>query len=209
MGRKSPISRTADIREFLSHVRSTPFTKPNGEIAKVKEATVHAYWKAVRSFFKWSSSDLGTSRPDQAIPMPKVPQPEVLPFTQNEIKAILKACEYTQEAKTDRRRGFAMKRPTRVRDRALILVLLDTGIRVGECARLKIRDVGLSSGEIAILPFGSGLKSKARHVYMGKACKSAVWKYIVSRADAREVDSLICNRARRSNEPLRNQEYPG
>jgi site-specific recombinase XerD len=40
---------TADIREFLSHVRSTPFTKPNGEIAKVKEATVHAYWKAVRS----------------------------------------------------------------------------------------------------------------------------------------------------------------
>jgi hypothetical protein len=54
--------------------------------------------------------------------MTKVPQAEVLPFNESEIKAQLKACESTPES----RQAFSMKRPIYSRDRAITLLLLDT-----------------------------------------------------------------------------------
>lgn len=183
--------KTSDLRAFFVSLRSTPYIRPKGGTTPLSEATIHAAWKAIRSFFKWADNELKTGRPDLAIPMPKVPQPEVLPFSENEIKALLKACEYSREAATQSRQAFSMKRPTRYRDRALVLLLLDTGIRAGECSRLVIGDIDIPQGEVTIRPLGSGAKSKSRHVFMGKGCKSAVWKYLTTREDPHPDEPLF------------------
>lgn len=61
---------------------------------------------------------------------------------------------------------------------AMLLILLDTGIRLGELRRLKLGDVNLENGEIYIRPIRDGRKSKARTVFLGSRSKQAVWKYI-------------------------------
>lgn len=63
------------------------------------------------------------------------------------------------------------------RDRAIILVLLDTGIWVSELCGISVKDIDLESGRILV----NGKGNKYRFVYLGKISKQAVWSYLVER----------------------------
>ncbi len=65
------------------------------------------------------------------------------PFSRKEIEALLDVCQYTRRTHTEDRRSFRMRRPKAKRDTALILFLLDTGVRIGELCRLKYGHVNL------------------------------------------------------------------
>lgn len=144
-------------------------------------SSIENIWKAVRSFYNWASVELGIERPDNNLPRPRYTSPQIQPFTAEEIQALLKACERTTPADTERRSKFTMRRPTAKRDKALILLLLDTGLRVSEAARLTIQDVNMTTGEINIKPWGSGRKTKGRTVFIGKTTRSALWRYLTTR----------------------------
>ena len=61
------------------------------------------------------------------------------------------------------------------------LTLLDTGLRVSELTRLTISDLNLEAEQITVTPYGSGLKSKPRTVFIGKLSKSTLWRYLTGR----------------------------
>lgn len=82
----------------------------------------------------------------QSIPAPKFTEPPVEPFSKEDIEALIKACEYCEEAQTKGRRKFTMRRPTAKRDKVLIMVLLDTGLRASELCSLRICDVDEKTG---------------------------------------------------------------
>jgi integrase/recombinase XerD len=111
------------------------------------------------------------------LPRPKYESPEIVPFAQDEVKRLIAAAEYTPVVKQSGR-TYKIKRPNADRDKAIILILLDTGIRLGELHRLKLGDVNLESGEIYIRPHRDGRKSRARTVQIGARTKQAIWKYI-------------------------------
>jgi integrase/recombinase XerD len=98
----------------------------------------------------------------------------------SEIKALLKACKYRKPAITKKRASFTMRRPTAARDEAIILLLLDTGVRAAEFCALSIEDLDLMSGKLQIK---HGVKGGAkggggRSVYLGKVSKKALWRYL-------------------------------
>lgn len=144
---------TEHITTFFAHLRQIGNS----------ETTVHTYWRTIRSFYNWASNELNIERPDN-IPAPRHALPAITPFTLDEIKALLK------HAKS--------KRQT-----ALILVLLDTGLRVSESARLTIADCNLESGAVQVRAWHNGRKSRPRTVRLGNLARRAVWAYIATRTD--------------------------
>jgi integrase len=86
----------------------------------------------MRLFNKWAERDLGIGRPDLSIKMPDWESKDIVPYTEEEIKTLLEASEYAQ-VPMGKRHAYQFRRKTALRDRAIILTLLDTGIRVGEC----------------------------------------------------------------------------
>lgn len=165
--------------------------RTNGDTSPLSESAQSNHYKCLRAFFTWCEHNLELKRPDKWMPKVKYELPEVQPLTEEEIKAIFYAAEWTKEATTVGRRSFRMKRPEALRDKALLLVLLDTGIRVGELTRLRIVDVNLNNGEVHIRPYGSSRKSKPRTVYLGKTARKTMWLYINKLEDPRPEDNLF------------------
>lgn len=141
----------SDILNFFEYLRQNHRS----------ESTIQAYWKIIRSYFNWASDEFHFQRPDN-IPMPQPAPSPVYPFSVEEIQKLTKAC----------------KTP---RDKAIILLLLDTGLRVSEAARLTIKDVDLETGTIHVRPWRTGKKSRPRIVKLGNSTRRALWTYIASR----------------------------
>lgn len=80
-----------------------------------------------------------------------------------------------------------------VRNRAIILLLLDTGIRLNEIANIKLSDIDFDKETIRI--FGKG--SKERIVCIGKHTQKALLKYLLMRHD-----NLPCLWLNESRKPL-------
>ena len=122
--------------------------------------------------------------------MPKVSYPEIVAFTQAEVQALLKACEQSRGVELNGR-TYKMRRPTKLRDQLLVMVLLDTGVRVTECANLRIKDVNLENGEVFIRPVNSSSKNKPRTLRIGAATRKLMWSYVSSREQVFHEDPLF------------------
>ncbi|MCL6534213.1 MAG: tyrosine-type recombinase/integrase [Armatimonadetes bacterium] len=95
--------------------------------AGVAPHTVRNAYRLPRLFWRWCLREgLTTNDPFQKVEKPKVP-PKVKPaLTPDEVEQILQACEG--------------KEWIRLRDKALILLLLDTGLRIHEAHALTVED---------------------------------------------------------------------
>ena len=105
----------------------------------------------------------------RAITPPSVQAPVVEPFTKEEIAALLTACDRNRTWKT--RQLLASERPTADRDRAIILLLLDTGLRASELCNIQVGDINLTNNGIKVL----GKGQKERLVVFGKRIAKELW----------------------------------
>jgi integrase/recombinase XerD len=78
---------------------------------------------------------------------------------------------------------------TGFRDYTIMMILLETGLRISECIALEMDDINLKEQEIRV-KLGKG--RKARRVPIQKTCIQVLKKYIVERGDA-ETNSLFVN----------------
>jgi integrase/recombinase XerD len=151
------------------------------------------HWKGIRCFFNWYSTEYKLKiRPDALLKLPKNNPKVVLPLSPEEIKAIIKVISNPSLMKPSNRSEFYQKRRTETRDMALVMLMLDTGLRVGEVCRLNIGDSDLESGQIIICPFGnSKMKTRGRVVYIGKNVRKLVWRYLSLRTEKDKANPLF------------------
>jgi len=173
------IIKEKDLQAFMIWLQTEyKPNRPNGDISPLSPASRENIWIAIRSLFNWAENEFNmTERPDKTLARPRYHPKVIQPFTKEDIVSLFKASQYTKRASTNKRRDFVMKRSTADRDCAIMLTLLDTGLRVSELARLEVNNVNLESGEVYIVPYGSGQKTKSRIVYLGKKTRKILWRY--------------------------------
>ena len=77
-----------------------------------------------------------------------------------------------------------------VRNKAILSILLDCGLRVSELANLSIHDVNIDDGSLLIR---RGKGNKQRIVHIGVKAQKALWKYITLYRKGKS-DGLFLNR---------------
>jgi integrase/recombinase XerD len=192
-----------DLRGFMNYLVTdyTPERRNNpANIEQLSTASHHRYWKAMRSFYKWAERDLDVGRPDLSIKMPDWESKTIIHFTEEEIKALMKSSEFAQ-VPAGKRQAYQFRRPNALCDKALILTLLDTGVRVDELTRLHIGDVNLENGEVFVRPFHVK-KTHSRTMYLGKSARKAIWRYLVERDSVRPEAPLFLTN---ENRPMTRQ----
>lgn len=147
------------LRQLLLYLENTGHN-PGG---------IHAIYRAIKAFLRWYENEVeleNWKNPISKIKSPRVPIEPLSPVELEDVSAMLETCKkgtYTGD-----------------RDRAILLVLLDTGARAQEFLSLDFENINLITGDIFIK---QGKGRKPRNVYIGNKSRKAVRSYLKHRDD--------------------------
>jgi integrase/recombinase XerD len=167
---------------------------------KLAPKSLRNHYVTLRSFFTWAINEFSIPDPMKGVPAPKYTDAPFEPLTKAEVEALLKACDQPADVKPYNRRAYQMRRPTALRDKVLILFLLDTGLRAGELCALIVKDVDLRTGKVQVRhgDEGGSKSKKGRTVFLGKSARRTVWRYLTEREDGDDQDApLFTNKTSR------------
>lgn len=127
----------------------------------LKDTTQHAHARGIRAWLNWlvREGDLAAS-PMARVSMPRLEQRIPPPFDPADVQALLAACD--------------RHTPLGTRDYALVLTLLDSGLRASELCSLRLGDVDMKSGLVVV--FGKG--NKQRTVRIGAKARGAILRML-------------------------------
>lgn len=158
-----------------AHIRSYLDTRAR----EISRKTLCNEWVALSALWTWASKETGCQHIiREHIPRPRFHPKQPEPYTADDLRKLLDACDWSQEWHSAP--GIRNRRSTAKRDRAIILCLVDTGLRASELCALKLADIDRRTGRLAI---HSGKGGKGRSVYLGQAARSGLWRYIVERTE--------------------------
>ncbi|MFC1994339.1 tyrosine-type recombinase/integrase [Chloroflexota bacterium] len=157
---------TNQLREFLAYLRETPHrfnSKCPRAMKPINSTTVQKYYRALSALFNWSISEgiLETSSLVR-IKVPRAEKKVVKALDSNEVSQLINALGNTFEGK---------------RNKAIVLVLVDCGLRLGELLNLKLSDVNIEQQLLKV----NG-KTGERVVRYGTTTWKALNKYLKLRA---------------------------
>jgi len=103
----------------------------------------------------------------------------IQPDSEEDIKLIFASLSKTKPYYTAGRREAQNTLHFADRSRAMILLMLDTGVRVSELCDLKVKDVDLRNKQVTV--FGKG--SKERSIPISPRTAQSLWRYFTSKPD--------------------------
>lgn len=125
----------------------------------LRATTVKGYKTTIRVFFAWCVKEqLIASNPCDSLPSLKTPHYLIPTFSPEQMMEMLDTCDIATQIGA--------------RDYAMLLVFMDTGVRVSELCTMRLEDFH----ESYITVFGKG--SKEREVGIAPTASKAVWRYI-------------------------------
>ena len=183
-----------DIISCISWLRIeyTPH-RYNGKTHPLSPKSLRNVWVTLSSFYSWAAQELGVAQIMKAIPAPRAKETPIEPINQEKVQRMLKVCVYSREAHPSNRRSFIMRLPYGHRDQAIILTLIDTGLRAMELCKLLIGNIDLKTGRVEVKHgvIGGAKGGKGRTVYLGKAARQPVWRYLTDQEDANDHNAPV------------------
>lgn len=149
----------SDIRSYLTALQERG----------LRPHSVHAAARAIRALCNFLEGEgVLAQSPMLKVRMPRLPSAIPPAFTDADVLHLLAACE-------------------QARDKALILVLLDSGCRVSEFLALNVGDVVIRTGQVHVR---QGKGRKERLVYIGARSRRQLLRYLAERGDPDQDDPL-------------------
>ena len=165
--------QVSDLEEYMEYLKYR-FNDRNQEVVN-KERGIMRKISSLKSFYNYYyRRELLKNNPAALVKLPKLHEKEIIRLDTDEVAMLLDEVE-KGESLTDKQKAFHNK--TKVRDLALLTLLLGTGIRVSECVGLDILDVDFKNGGIRIHRKGG----KEVTVYFGVEVEDALQDYLEER----------------------------
>jgi site-specific recombinase XerD len=150
---------TEDVRQFLT------FLGEGGH----NPAGVHCFYRAIKTFLRWYEREMEPDawrNPISKVKAPIVPLEPLDPVSVDTVKSLVNACQDHGQLGS--------------RDKAMLLFLLDSGVRLAELLALNREDVDIISGTVQIR---AGKGRKPRLVYLGDKSRQMLRRYLRQRRD--------------------------
>ncbi len=171
-----------DIEEYLSYLR---YYEKDGVEHTNDERGIKRKLASLRSFYRYFfKNELIQNDPAVKVDMPKIHEKDIIRLDVDEVARLLDEVE-SGENLTERQRKYHDK--TKVRDLALLTLLLGTGIRVSECVGLDMEDVDFRNNGIRIHRKGGAEVV----VYFGEEVRTALLDYMVERQKITAEDGSV------------------
>ncbi len=123
--------------------------------------SINCYLRSIRSFFSWLvSEEVLADNPFRRVRVPRAPHRLVPTLSDPQLGALLDAIDTST--------------PEGYRNYAVILTLLDTGLRVSELAGLRPEELWLEEGLLKVM----GKGGKERLIPIGKRVQRLLWGYL-------------------------------
>ena len=138
---------------------------------------MHAVYRAVKAFLRWYETEVepeGWTNPMAKVKAPKVPLELLEPLHLDDLRAMLATCR--------------SKCPADLRDRAVMLALLDAGLRAGELIALNAGDVDMRTGTVTVR---HGKGNRFRFVFLGGKSRRALVSHLRMRDKVGDVEPLF------------------
>ena len=168
-----------DIEEYLSYLK---FYEKDGVEHTNDERGLKRKLASLRSFYRYYyKNSLIENDPAVKVDMPKIHEQAITRLDVDEVANLLDEVE-SGEQLTERQQKYHEK--TKIRDVAMLTLLLGTGIRVSECVGLDMEDVDFRNNGIKIHRKGGAEVV----VYFGEEVRDALLTYMVERQKITAAD---------------------
>ena len=148
------------IRAFVRYLQVEARIPRSGK--PLSQATIQGYVRTLKSFFSWATrEEYLDANLMTRIPIPKATVKLINTLSQEQIARLLTVCQASTSP------GY--------RNLTIILLLLDTGIRVSKLVSIDLNDLNLSEGYIKIR---RAKGNKERLVPIGSLVQRTLWKYV-------------------------------
>ena len=161
---------TIDVRQYRQYLQT---------VKHYKAATINRRLSAIRTYTQWAL-DQGQINFNPVENVQGITQVENAPrwLDKREQRALLRQVSLNHNAAET---PAALQQA--VRDRLILVVLLNTGLRVSELCQVQIEDIGISERK-GSLQVRQGKGGKAREIPLNKACRHALTDWFAQRPEA-------------------------
>lgn len=153
---------TNHLRQFLAYLRETPHrfeSKCPRAMKPVNSTTIQKYYRALSALYNWTISEgILDINPLTKIKVPKAEKKVVKGLSSTEVNQLISSLPETFDG---------------IRNKAIILILVDCGLRLGELMNIKMRDIDMDEQLMKV----DG-KTGERMVRYGKTTAMALKKYL-------------------------------
>ena len=169
--------RALDLEEYMEYLKAYKSPETD-EFITNGEKGIKRKMSALRAFYAYFyKREMISTNPTLLIDMPKLHQKEIIRLDAGEVASLLDLVEGDSEQFSKHQKAYHEK--TKVRDLALITLLLGTGIRVSECVGLDLEDVDFRNGAIKVVRKGGN----EMLVYFSEEVEKALRDYLEERKE--------------------------